>query len=259
METQASLVAAQIAADGIEQDLVLISGTIGLDGLQLAPVQAMRAVATTGGGEYTLRLVTRDGRMFEHAFDAELVDHAVPPERQFAVAVPDPGTAIARIEVLRGSTPVPARSSGLATAQRAVGPSIERLRGVDWSESNGRLRVQWDTAAASHVAVTYVAYGVRTVLGVNRIGGNGRDSTSASLPRGRSLRDRSDRRPERPHGAGTSLTAWRPGWCPGLQGLVAVNSRGCRRAAARLPDAAAPSSARRSRRAARPCRCRRHA
>ena len=183
IETQASLVAAQIAADGIEQDLVLISGTIGLDGMQLAPVQAMRAVATTGGGEYTLRLVTRDGRMFEHAFDAELVDHAVPPERQFAVAVPDPGTALARIEVLRGSTPVPARSSGMASAQRAVGPSIERLRGVDWSESNGRLRVQWDTAAASHIAVTYVANGVRTVLGVNRTGGNAEFDVS-ELPAG---------------------------------------------------------------------------
>lgn len=183
IESQASLVAAQVAADGIEQDLMLISGTIGLDGMQLAPVQAMRAVATTGGGEYTLRLVTRDGRMFEHAFDPELVDHAVPPERQFAVAVPDPGTALARIEVLRGSTPVPARSSGMASAQRAVGPSIERLRGVDWSESNGRLRVQWDTAAASHIAVTHVANGERTVLGVNRTGGNA-DFDVSELPAG---------------------------------------------------------------------------
>jgi len=183
IESQASLVAAQVAADGIEQDLMLISGTIGLDGMQLAPVQAMRAVAMTGGGEYTLRLVTRDGRMFEHAFDAELVDHAVPPERQFAVAVPDPGTAVARIEVLRGSTPVHARSSGMASAQRAVGPSIERLRGVDWSESNGRLRVQWDTAAASHIAVTHVANGERTVLGVNRTGGNAEFDVS-ELPAG---------------------------------------------------------------------------
>jgi len=183
IETQSSLVAAQIAADGLEQDLVLISGTIGLDGMQFAPVQAMRAVATTGGGEYTLRLVTRDGRMFEHAFDAELVDHAVPPERQFAVAVPDPGTALARIEVLRGSTLVPVRSTGRASAQRAVGPSIERLRSVDWSESNGRLRVQWDTAAASHIAVTYVANGERTVLGINRAGGVAEFDVSA-LPSG---------------------------------------------------------------------------
>jgi hypothetical protein len=121
--------------------------------------------------------------MLEHAFDAELVDHAVPPERQFAVAVPNPGAALARIEVLRGSAPVPARSSGRASAQRAAGPSIERLRSVDWSESDGRLRVQWDTSAASHIAVTYVANGVRTVLGVNRAGGNAEFDVS-ELPAG---------------------------------------------------------------------------
>jgi len=80
-------------------------------------VPSQRRVAA----KYTLRLVTRDGRMFEHAFDAELVDHAVPPERQFAVAVPDPGAALARIEVLRGSTPVPARSSGMASRSAPSG------------------------------------------------------------------------------------------------------------------------------------------
>jgi hypothetical protein len=171
MEGQPSLIAAQVAADAVEQDLLLISGTIGLDGLTLAPVQAMRAVAMPASGEYTLRLVARDGRTIEHAFDADLVDHAVPPERQFAVTIPDPGFAVARIEVLRASTPVPARLTGRASAQSGGGPLIERLRGVDWTETSGTLRVQWDTAAASHIAVTHVANGVRTVLGVRRAGG----------------------------------------------------------------------------------------
>jgi hypothetical protein len=174
MEGQPSLIAtqaAQIAADAVEQDMLLVSGIIGLDGLQLAPVQAMRAVPATGTGEYTLRLQLRDGRTVEHAFDPELVDHAELPERHFAIAIPDPGATLARIDVLRGSTPVPTRSSGLATAQRASRASIERLRGVDWNESNGKLRVEWDTAAASHVAVTYVLDGTRTVLGVSRTGG----------------------------------------------------------------------------------------
>ncbi|HQR21233.1 MAG TPA: IPT/TIG domain-containing protein [Burkholderiaceae bacterium] len=170
MEGQSSLIAAMVAADTAEQDLLLVSGTIGPDGLQLAPVQALRAVAMAGAGEYTLRLVARDGRVFEHAFDAELVDHADPPERHFAAAVPDPGTPLARVEVVHGGAPVPFRSSGLAAAQRATGPQIERLRSVDWSESNGTLRVQWDTAAAAHVAITYVANGKRTLLGRGRGG-----------------------------------------------------------------------------------------
>jgi hypothetical protein len=105
------------------------------------------------------------------------------PERHFAIAIPDPGAALARIDVLRGSTPVPLRSSGQATAQRATRASIERLRGIDWNEINGRLRVEWDTAAASHIAVTYVLDGARTVLGVSRTGGVAEFDTSA-LPAG---------------------------------------------------------------------------
>ncbi len=186
MEGQPSLIATQatqIAADAVEQDMLLVAGIIGPDGLQLAPVQAMRAVPASGTGEYTLRMLLRDGRTFEHAFDAELVDHAELPERHFAIAIPDPGAALARIDVLRGATPVPVRSSGLATAQRTSRASIERLRGVDWNESNGRLRVEWDTAAASHVAVTYVLDGTRTVLGVSRTGGVAEFDTAA-LPAG---------------------------------------------------------------------------
>lgn len=185
MEGQPSLIAAGVAADAVEQDLLLISGTIGPDGMQLAPVQALRAVASGGGGEYTLRLVTRDGRSFDHAFEADLVDHAEPPERQFAVAVPDPGAPLARIEVLQGGTAVLARSSGRASIQRAGGAQIERLRGVDWSEAGGVLRVQWDTTAASHIAVTYVANGERTVLGVNRAGGSVDFDVSQLPPGGR--------------------------------------------------------------------------
>jgi hypothetical protein len=183
MESQSSLVATQIAADGVEQDLLLVAGTLGLDGMQLQPVQAMRGAASIGTGEYTLRLVTRDGSVFEHAFEAELVDHAEPPERQFAVLVPNPGVALSRVEVLRGSTPILPRASAVAAAQRAGGASIARLRGVDWTESSGTLRVQWDTAAASNVAVTYIADGKRTVLGVSRVGGTAEFDVS-QLPAG---------------------------------------------------------------------------
>jgi hypothetical protein len=130
--------AAQIATDTVEQDLLLVAGSIGSSGVQLAPVQALRGVAKPESGAYTLRLTTRDGRSFTHAFTADLVDHAEPPERQFAVAVPDPGVPIASVEVLHGTTPI-ATNAARAAAQRAGAPSIDRLRAVDWREDNAVL------------------------------------------------------------------------------------------------------------------------
>ena len=174
MESQSGLVvmqAAQLATDTAEQDLLLVSGSIGSSGVQLAPVQALRGVAESESGAYTLRLTTRDGRSFTHAFTADLVDHAEPPERQFAVAVPDPGVPIASVEILHGTAPI-AMNTARAAAQRAGAPSIDRLRAVDWREDNAVLSVKWDTNAASHIAVTYVSRSQRIVLGVNRTGGS---------------------------------------------------------------------------------------
>ena len=85
--------------------------------------------------------------------------------------LPDPGVPIASVEVLHGTTPI-ATNVARAAAQRASAPSIDRLRAVDWREDNAVLSVKWDTSAASHIAVTYVAKGQRIVLGVNRTGGS---------------------------------------------------------------------------------------
>ena len=188
MEGQPSLVATQAlvqnAQDADGQDLLLVSGTIGLDGMQLAPVQAMRGTAPSNRGAYTLRLHTRDGRTIEHGFDAEQVDHAMPPELHFSVAVPDPGVALARVEVLRGQGVVPFRFAGQATVQRTAGADIERLRGVDWSETGGALHVGWDSAGAASIAVTHVAGNVRTVLGIGRRGGSATFDTRLLPPGG---------------------------------------------------------------------------
>ena len=144
----------------------------------------MRAVpASRARGEYTLRLPLRDGRTFEHAFDAELVDHAELPERHFAIAIPDPGAALARIEVLRGATPVPVRSLGRGHgAARRPGQHRAVARRRLEREQRQAAR-EWDTAAASHVAVTYVLDGTRTVLGVSRTGGVAEFDIGASAGR----------------------------------------------------------------------------
>jgi hypothetical protein len=171
MESQSALTAAQIAADVTEQDLLLVAGTIGVDGLTLAPVQALRGVATAAAGDYTLRLILDDGSVVEHAIDAEEVDHAEPPERQFVVAVGSPGRPIARVEILHNGTLVAPRTSNRARAQRASGSDVSRMRQIDWSESSGQLTVQWDATAAPDLAVTHVVGARRTLLALRLAGG----------------------------------------------------------------------------------------
>jgi hypothetical protein len=168
-QPQAAIALAQSASASV--DMLLIAGAIGLDGVTLRPVQALRGSPAAGTGEYTLRLVTRDGRTIEHAFDADLVDHAMPPERHFALAVLNPGP-LERIEVRRGDSVVPASASAaaMATAQRARAASGGPMT-LDWSESAGRLSVQWNPVAAPFATVTHVLEGRRTVLAMHREGG----------------------------------------------------------------------------------------
>lgn len=164
MELQSGLIATTVAADVTEQDLVLVAGTIGSDGLTLAPVQALRGAPTLAGGGDRLRLVLADGSVVEHSIEADRVDHAEPPEWQFAVAIARPDLPIAHIEVLHKGTPVSLRRSNRAAALRAAGAEVSRMRQIDWSESDGRLTVQWDATVAPGLAVTHVVGATRTVL-----------------------------------------------------------------------------------------------
>ena len=177
-QPQADIALAQSAV--AQTDMLLIAGAIGLDGVTLRPVQAQRGSPAAGAGDYTLRLVTRDGRTIEHEFDAELVDHAMPPERHFTVAVPNPGP-LERIEVRRGDSIVPPTAAALATVQRARSASSEPMS-VDWSESAGQLSVRW-SGAAFFASVTHVLDGQRTVLAMHRQGGELVADTTA-LPAG---------------------------------------------------------------------------
>jgi hypothetical protein len=177
-QPQAALALAQSAAAA--SDMLLVSGVIGLDGVTLNPVKALRGTPATSAGDYTLRLVTRDGRTIEHFFDAELVDHAIPPQRHFALTVLNPG-ALERIEVRRGDSIVPP-TAAMATAQRARSASAEPMT-VDWSEGAGQLSVRWNTEAAAFASVTHVLDGQRTVLAMHRRGGEVVADTSG-LPAG---------------------------------------------------------------------------
>jgi len=177
-QPQAAFAFAQAAP--ASSDMLLIAGAIGLDGVTLHPVKALRGSPEPGAGDYTLRLVTRDGRTIEHAFDAELVDHAMPPQRHFAISVLNPGP-LERIEVRRGDSVVPP-TAAQAMAQRARSAGSEPMS-VDWSERAGQLSVRWNAAAAAFASVTHVVEGQRTVLAMHRRGGE-LVADTAGLPTG---------------------------------------------------------------------------
>jgi len=154
-------------AGGEPTDMLMIAGALRADGVRLRPVQALRATPAYRTGAYMIRLVTRDGRTIDTPFDAAEVDHAVPPERHFSVALVNPGP-LERIEVWHGQAQLP-MAGGMATAQRAT--TVREQLTIDWSERNGELTLRWNTTAASHASVTHVLNGKRTVLGLQRQGG----------------------------------------------------------------------------------------
>jgi hypothetical protein len=194
-----SQVQAQIAANTTKPgaaagEVLVIAGAIGLNGARLAPVKVMTGLAEAQvSGEYTLQLRLADGRMLELPFDAELVDHAMPPERHFLVRVPNPG-ALAGLEVLRGGAVVPRIDAAQVSAQRAaaqvratkaasVGPAgAARMNAVSVGESGGVLSLQWDAAAYPVLSVTHLGAEVR-VLAVQLQGGSAQLDVS-DLPAG---------------------------------------------------------------------------
>jgi hypothetical protein len=144
-------------------------------------------------GEYMLHLRLADGRMLELPFDAELVDHAMPPEKHFLVRVPNPG-ALAGLDVLRGGAVVPRVDAAQVSVQRAaaqmratkaasVGPTgAATMNAVSVGESGGVLSLQWDAAAYPVLSVTHLGAEVR-VLAVQLHGGSAQLDVS-DLPAG---------------------------------------------------------------------------
>ena len=160
---QASIELAQSAPD--RADLLQVAGAIGLAGVALSPVRASRGVPELAAGEYTLRLLTQDGRTLDHPFDADLVDHAVPPERHFTLAVLDPGP-LERIEVWRAGEMLPLQDAR-ARVQRSPA-AVREAPSVDWTEIGGRVSVRWNAASAAYASVTHVLDGERRVLALHR-------------------------------------------------------------------------------------------
>jgi len=162
-------VVAAAADAGADGPLLLVTGSIGLAAVQLAPLQAMRGQARAlPQGEYLLRLRTVAGGIFDVPFDAVTVDHALPPERHFFVRVPDPGP-LAAVEVLRGDSVIGARSADPAAAGRARATAAAEL--VEVVESADVLTLRWDALRYAFASVTHVGPAGRVVHAVEARGG----------------------------------------------------------------------------------------
>jgi hypothetical protein len=155
--------AATAQAGAPESELLLVSGVIGLDGVAFAPVQPLRGRPALGSGDYTLRIQTRDGRTIEHAFNAELVDHAVPPERHFAF------TFVNRVRS-RGSSVEWQHFNAGDGAPSATDPP------VNWSERRHSCVMSWNivTCPDGRRTVSRSTDGRATATAVRRTAGRRR-------------------------------------------------------------------------------------
>lgn len=161
--------AGMAAAGADASQILLISGSIGLDGVRLQPVFAMRGRATAQTeGTYQLRLRSADGGVFEVPFDAVLIDHAMPPEKHFHVSVPDPGP-LATIEIVHGGRVIASRASGKPVGKGRVHPAAKAA--AELQEAGGVVTLSWDTDRYSHAMVSQVVDGRRQVLALRATGG----------------------------------------------------------------------------------------
>jgi hypothetical protein len=179
-----NLVQTQMAASAT--DLITLQGVVTADGVTLRPVRASRGVPrASDGGDYTLRLVLRDGRTVEQRFTTLEVDHD--EGRHFSVVLPNPG-AIASVSVLHKGAPLPVilpLAGGALKQANAVSPDapVDTAPTVTWSERGASLQLQWDSARYPHAAVTFVRGAERRVLGLQLTGGQARVNT-VGLPAG---------------------------------------------------------------------------
>jgi hypothetical protein len=187
-QVQAQVQAAKVGSAG---EVLVISGSIGLGGVRLAPVQVTTGLADApAAGDYMLQMQLADGRTLELPFDAELVDHAMPPERHFLLRVPNPGP-LAGLQVVRGSVALARTDAAQVNVQRAAeqmratrasAGGAAAMGSVSVSELGGTLELRWDAAAYPILAVSHVGK-ERRVLAVQLRGGQARLDI-ADLPAG---------------------------------------------------------------------------
>ena len=164
-------------------EVLLVSGSIGLDGTRVQPVLAARGRAIAQAeGDYLLRLRTVAGGVFDVPFDAVLVDHAMPPQKHFNITVPNPGPLTA-IEIVRGGNVIASRVAAKPAADRPAGPASKLA--PEMAEAGGQLTLTWDADRFPQAMITHVVNGKPRVLALRAQGGRYSINSADLAPGGR--------------------------------------------------------------------------
>jgi hypothetical protein len=156
---------------------LLVSGEISADGVRMNPPVAVSGhlpvPAPTANPDYRLRVRTARQQRLAVAVDAvEVADLPGETVRHFHALVPNPGD-IDAIDVEQRGRVLPHRAVGGRPArvarQLSAAGAGQRLQ---WRETGGRLRLDWDAASQPFASVTHVAVdGTRRVIAQRLVGG----------------------------------------------------------------------------------------
>lgn len=168
------------AKASLPQELLLVSGSIAGDQATLNPVKSFEGTKREPDeGPYRLRVTTVQGQTLEYSFTAQQIDHA-PGAALFALAIPYPGSITALEVVLNGQVLVrrasPAASGSLGVQEKTTAATLT------FSESGGRLHVNWDASRYPFLTVTHVGT-KRTTLALDAQGGR-LDLALSGVPEG---------------------------------------------------------------------------
>lgn len=170
------------------QAMIEYSGSIAADGsVTLRPALArLETRRPVGSGDHTLRLKTRDGRILDEAFTAVPVMDGRGAMAHFRVMLKSPG-AVSSVEVLkRGrALPVSLALPGRVRAAASSGREGVEEPAVQWSESEGELKLSWNATAWPLLQVRYRKGGSVVVLAGNLSGGSATLSTRGLASGGR--------------------------------------------------------------------------
>lgn len=145
------------------QELLLVSGQLDANGVQVNPLKAFQGIVQRPApGPYTLRIVTTGGTV-QYPFATETLDHRTDVS-MFSFSVPNPGQVLS-VAVLRGEQVL---YSTQATAKSGIyTKSAVQMTAV---EQGGTLTVQWDAQTYPYLMVTHVG-DKRSTLIVDAKGG----------------------------------------------------------------------------------------
>lgn len=163
----------QHGGSGPAQPALLITGTLGANGVTLNPIQrVVRAVPRAASGTHRLILAHAGGRTEARFTPLEIgCGPAAGRVAHFALTTADPGRVIA-LSVDDGRR--------MLLDRTAVGalPFAPLTTPLTITEQAGQARIRWDAATWPHATVVHLAAnGARTTLGLWRTGGDATFST----------------------------------------------------------------------------------